>query len=346
MNKRGFASDNNAGVHPKVMEAIYKANDGHVIAYGDDPYTRRAIETFKDTFGNDIQVYFVFLGTGANVLGLKAATESFQSIICAASAHIMEDECGAPERFTGCKLIPVETTNGKLTVRDVDKHVYNIDFEHHSQPRVISVTQATELGTVYTVPELRALTGYAHEKGMVVHMDGARIANAAVSLGVTLREVTRDAGIDVLSFGGTKNGLMYGEAIVFFNTDLAKNFKYVRKQGMQLASKMRFISVQFDCLLRNDLWKRNAGHANKMARLLEKEVSSIPGVRITQPVESNGVFAILPPGIIPLLQKEYFFYKWNETTNEVRWMTSWDTKEEDVYAFAGLIRSLLSTRQN
>lgn len=345
MHRRGFASDNNAGVHPDIMQAIVNANHGHVLGYGDDPYTTKARERFRQEFGDDTEVFFVFLGTGANVLGLKASTESFQAILCAESAHIMEDECGAPERFTGCKLIPIPTEDGKLTVEMVKKHVYGIDFEHHSQPRVISVTQATELGTVYSIDELKALTSYAHSQGMVVHMDGARIANAAVSLDVSLRAVTRDAGIDVLSFGGTKNGLMYGEAVVFFNTSLARNFKYIRKQGMQLASKMRFISVQFDRMLQDELWSKNARHSNRMAKILADELSTVPEIKITQKVQANGVFAIVPEDIVPALQKEYFFYVWNETTSEVRWMTSFDTSEEDVHSFVNLVKTLVSQRR-
>ena len=338
MNKRGFASDNNSGVHPTVLRAMESVNEGHVIAYGDDPYTAAATEKIKKEFGHDVDVYFVFTGTAANVLGLKASTENWNSVICADTSHIHCDECGAPEFFTGCKLLTVSTPDGKLTVDLIKRHMHGFDFEHHAQPRVVSVTQATEMGTVYTPSELKEICEYAHGLGLVVHMDGARICNAAASLGISLCEMTADTGIDILSFGGTKNGLMYGEAIVFFNGSLSRNFKYVRKQGMQLASKMRYIAAQFDALLTDELWLKNATHANRMARLLADEVAAVPGIEITQKVEINGVFAIVPPEIIPELQKEFFFYIWDEKTSEVRWMTSWDSKEEDIQGFAKLLR--------
>jgi len=342
MNKRGFASDNNAGVHPDIMNAIQNVNEGHTIAYGDDPYTEEAISLIKQIFGPESEVFFVFIGTAANVLGLDAITRSYNSIICSETAHIHVDECGAPEKFTGCKLLSVETQDGKLTVEGIKKHMHGFGFEHHAQPGVISITQASEMGTVYTVEEIRKITDFAHQNGLMVHMDGARISNAAVSLNKDFKEFTTRAGIDVLSFGGTKNGMMYGEAVVFFDKDLAHDFKYRRKQGMQLASKMRFISAQFTAFLSNDLWKKNAEHANRMAKLLEKEVSSIPGVQITQKVEANGVFAIIPENLIPVLQEEYFFYVWDEEKSEVRWMTSFDTREEDVHGFCRLLREKLT----
>ncbi len=338
MNKRGFASDNNSGVHPEILKAIGEVNQGHTIAYGDDPYTEKATQKLKEIFGSDTEIFMVFIGTAANTLGLDAVTQSYNSIICAETAHIHVDECGAPEKFTGCKLLPVETTNGKLTIEGISKHMHGFGFEHHAQPKVISITQASEMGTVYTVEEVRKIADYAHENGLLLHMDGARISNAAVSLGKDFKEFTADAGVDILSFGGTKNGMMYGEAVVFFNKAMASDFKYRRKQGMQLASKMRFISAQFLAFLENDLWKKNAGHANKMAKLLEKEVGKIPGIQITQKVEANGVFAILPKDLIPGLQEEYFFYIWDEERGEVRWMTSFDTTEEDILGFVELLR--------
>ena len=344
MNKRGFASDNNAGVHPEIMKAIEEVNRGHVIAYGDDPYTASAVKKLRKVFGDEAVPYFVFIGTAANVLGLDALTKPYHSIICAETSHIHEDECGAPERWTGCKLLSVETPDGKLSVEGIAKHVYGIGFEHHSQPRVISITQSTEMGTVYRVEEIREIADYAHENGMYLHMDGARICNAAASLGKNFREITCDAGVDVLSFGGTKNGLMYGETVIFFDPDLAADFKYLRKQGMQLASKMRFIAAQFERYLDEDLWLTNALHANRMAALLESEVRKIDGVRVTQKVEANAVFAEIPKEVIPILQKEYYFYEWNESTGEVRWMCSFDTTEEDVRDFAGLIRRVLRAR--
>ncbi|MGC9374174.1 MAG: threonine aldolase family protein [Bacteroidales bacterium] len=341
-NKRGFASDNNSGVHPDIMKAINEANEGHTIAYGDDPYTQRAKEKFYEHFGTDIDIYFVFIGTAANVLGLNAATQSWNSVICAETAHINEDECGAPEKFNGFKLLTVETPDGKLTVDLIQKHMKGFDFEHHSQPKIISVTQATELGTVYTPDEIKKLANFAHQHDMFLHMDGARIANAAVSLNVGFKEITKDAGVDILSFGGTKNGMMYGEAIIFLNKKLGQNFKYIRKQGMQLASKMRFISAQFEQYLTNDLWFKSAEHANKMAKLLEDKVKEIPQIKITQKVQANGVFAIVPEKIINDLKQEYFFYDWDKSQNEVRWMCSFDTKEEDILTFVELIKSKLN----
>jgi threonine aldolase len=342
MNKRGFASDNNAGVHPEILSAIEKVNQGHTIAYGDDPYTASAIKKLKKVFGEDIGAYFVFIGTAANVLGLDALTKPYHSIICAETSHIHEDECGAPERWTGCKLLSVETPDGKLTVEGIAKHIYGIGFEHHSQPRVISITQSTEMGTIYTISEIREIADYAHANNMYLHMDGARISNAAASLGTGFREFTRDAGVDVLSFGGTKNGLMYGEAVLFFNKGLAEDFKFLRKQGMQLASKMRFIAVQFERFLDEEIWLKNASHANRMAGILADEIRGIEKIKITQKVESNAVFAILPKEVIPGLQKEYFFYVWNEATGEVRWMCSFDTTEEDVRDFTSILRKVLS----
>jgi threonine aldolase len=324
------------------MKAINEANQGHAIAYGDDPYTQRAKEKFYEHFGTDIDIYFVFIGTAANVLGLNAATRSWNSVICAETAHINEDECGAPERFNGFKLLTVETPDGKLTVDLIQKHMKGFDFEHHSQPKIISVTQATELGTVYTPDEIKKLANFAHQHNMYLHMDGARIANAAVSLNVGFKEITKDAGVDILSFGGTKNGMMYGEAIIFLNKKLGQDFKYIRKQGMQLASKMRFISAQFEQYLTHNLWFKSAEHANKMAKLLEDKVKEIPQIKITQKVQANGVFAMVPKKIMDDLKQEYFFYDWDESQNEVRWMCSFDTKEEDILTFVELIKSKLN----
>ena len=337
-SSRSFASDNNAGVHPMVMEAIATANDGHVIAYGDDVYTARAIKKFREQFGKDIEVFFVFGGTGANVLGLKAATHSHHAIICAATAHINVDECGGPEKFTGCKLLSLSTPDGKLSVSQMGPLLHDVGFEHHVQPHVISISQATEMGTVYTPREVKALASFAHDHGMLLHMDGARIANAAASLDVKLRAITKDAGVDILSFGGAKNGMMYGEAVVFFNQKLATDFKYTRKQGAQLPSKMRFISAQFEALLSDELWRRNAEHANRMAQLLAQELVKIPQVTLTQKVESNGVFATMPKRYFPMLQKKYFFYVWNEEISEARFMTSFDTTEDDIADFVSLVR--------
>ena len=336
--RRSFASDNNAGVHPKILRAIERANRGHVIAYGDDLYTEAAVKKFREQLGNDIAVYFVFSGTGANVLGLKAITEPYHAIICADTAHINVDECGAPERFTGCKLLTIRTADGKLRPEQILSSLHGIGVEHHVQPRVISISQSTEMGTVYTPAEIKTLADFAHRHDLFLHLDGARIANAAVSLKAKLREITTDVGVDVLSFGGTKNGMMYGEAVVFFNRTLAPEFRFIRKQGSHLASKMRFISAQFEALFTNDLWKRNAAHANRMARILAGELGKIPAIEVTQKVEANGVFATLPKRFIQLLQQQYFFYVWNEETSEARFMTSFDTTEEDIRDFVTLVR--------
>jgi threonine aldolase len=334
---RSFASDNNAGIHPEVLDAIAAVNQGHVVGYGDDPYTESAVRKFKEHFGNDIEVFIVFNGTAANCLSLKALTSSYHAVICTEAAHIYTDECGAPEKFTGCKLIPIPTSDGKLTLESASGAYHGIGDQHHVQPRVISVTQATEMGTVYTPGEMKGLAKFAHERDMYLHVDGARIANAAVSLGLGLREITRDCGVDVLSFGGTKNGVMGAEAVVFFDRKLAHDFFYLRKQGMQLASKMRFISAQLETLLSNDLWRKSAQHANRMAKLLEKEVKKIPQVKVVYKVEANGVFARIPRHAIAKLQKRYFFYVWNEEQSVVRWMCSFDTTEEDVREFAGFV---------
>ncbi|MGA2374245.1 MAG: low specificity L-threonine aldolase [Candidatus Sulfotelmatobacter sp.] len=334
---RSFASDNNAGVHPEILEAIARANQGHVVAYGDDPYTRSAIKRFEEHFGPGIAVFFTFNGTGANVLSLQALTRSFQSILCSDYAHIYCDECGAPEKHTGCKLIPLPHEDGKITLASVRHAYHGIGDQHHSQPRVISITQCTEMGTVYQPEEIQTLARFAHERDMFLHVDGARIANAAASLGQTLRQATRDLGVDVLSFGGTKNGILGGEAVVFFHPELSRDFLYLRKQNMQLASKMRFIAAQFEALLTNDLWRRSAEHANRMARLLEKEVSRIPGVKVVWKVEANGVFAQIPRHAIEKIKQHYFFYIWIEEESIVRWMCSFDTTEEDIRNFAKVV---------
>jgi threonine aldolase len=342
MKPRSFASDNNAGIHPEIVRAIAAANEGHVVGYGADPYTEAMVKRFREHFGADAEAFVVFNGTGANCLSLQALTRSYQAVICAASAHIYTDECGAPEKFTGCKLIPLHTADGKLTV-DLVQHAYHgIGDEHHVQPKVISITQSTEMGTVYQPAEIRALAQFAHERGMFLHLDGARIANAAASLGQTLRQATRDLAVDVLSFGGTKNGIMGGEAVVLFRPELGADFLFLRKQAMQLASKMRFISVQLGALLTNDLWLANAQHSNRMAKLLEKEVGRIPGVQIVYKVEANGVFARIPREAIARIQDRYFFYVWNEEESVVRWMCSFDTTEEDVREFAKFVRQTIA----
>lgn len=341
---RSFASDNNAGVHPEVLKSLAAVNEGHVVGYGDDPHTASAESLFRRHFGEDIAVFFVFNGTAANCLSLKALTKTYEAVICAEAAHIYVDECGAPEKLTGCKLIPIPTRDGKLTVEAVRKAYHGIGDQHHVQPRVISITQATEVGTVYRVNEIKVLAEFAHERQMFLHVDGARIANAAASLGQGLRECTRDAGVDVLSFGATKNGGMGAEAVVFFNAELAREFKFYRKQGMQLASKMRYLAAQFEALFKDDLWLQNARHSNRMAQLLKRELSNVPDVKVMYPVEANGVFARIPARAIPKLLKRYFFYPWDMEQSVVRWMCSWDTTEDDVKKFVVFVRSILTSR--
>src|SRR3979490_248496 len=340
---RSFASDNNAGVHLEVLEAIARANQGHVVAYGDDPYTRSAIKKFEEHFGPDMEVFFTFNGTGANVLGLQALNRPYHAVLCSDYAHIYTDECGAPEKHTGCKLIPLAHHNGKVTLDSVRHAYHGIGDQHHVQARVISITQSTEMGTVYQPEEIKALAQFAHEREMFLHMDGAPISNAAASLGQSLRQATRDLGVDVLSFGGTKNGIMGGEAVVFFKRELSPDFLYLRKQGMQLASKMRFIAAQFEALLSNNLWHRSAENANRMARLLEKELSRIRGIKIVWKVEANGVFAKVPAPYIARIQERYFFYMWIEEESIVRWMCSFDTTEEDVRQFAKVVAEAVIT---
>ena len=339
---RGFASDNNAGIHPLLLSAINEANKGHVIAYGDDACTGNAVKTIKSFFGEDAEVFFVLTGTGANVLGLASLTDSFHGIICAETAHINVDECGAPEKFCNCKLLTVPTADGKLTPDLISRHLHGFGFEHHVQPKVISISQPTEMGTVYKPGEIRSLSVLAKQYNMFLHMDGARLANAAVSLNLDFKSFTADAGVDVLSFGGTKNGMLFGESVIFFKPEMARNFRYLRKQGMQLASKMRYISAQFQAYLNDNIWQMNAAHANEMAKLLFQKLSGLPDVQVTQKVEANAVFAIIPGKIIKPLQDRYFFYIWDEARCEVRWMTSFDTTPDDIDGFSGYLRLLLS----
>ncbi len=338
---RSFASDNNATVHPEVLEALRHANDGHAVGYGDDPHTESAVRKFQEHFGEDVKVFFVFNGTAANVLSLQALTRSFHAVLCPELSHIYTDECGAPEKLTGCKLVPLAAPDGKLTVDVVARAYHGIGDQHHVQPRVVSITQSTEMGTVYKPEEIAALARFAHECQMYLHMDGARISNAVAAQQLTLRQATRDLGVDVLSFGGTKNGLMGVEAVVFFRPELAENFLFVRKQGMQLASKMRYMSAQMEALLTDELWKRNAEHANRMARMLERELKKISQVRIVYPVEANGVFAQIPRAAIKKIQERYFFYVWAEEESVVRWMCSFDTTEEDVRKFAVFVSEVV-----
>jgi threonine aldolase len=341
--KRGFASDNNSGIHPEVLKEIESVNIGHVVGYGGDIYTEKVQAIFKEQFGPQTETFFVFNGTAANVLSLSGITRPWNSVLTAETAHLEQDECGAPEKLIGCKVLTVETNDGKIKPEFLEKHMHGLDFEHHSQPKVISITQSTEMGTVYTAGEIKNIADFAHSRGLFLHMDGSRISNAAISLKLAFKEFTTDSGVDVVSFGGTKNGMMFGEAVCFLRPGLSADFKYIRKQSMQLASKMRFISAQYLAYFRNDLWKRTATHSNMMAQMLAEKLDGIKGISITQPVQSNGVFLIIPGPVAEKVRAQYFFYPWNEKTSEYRLMTSWDTTEEDIDGFIELLKSELRT---
>jgi threonine aldolase len=339
--ERGFGSDNHAGALPEVMEALAAANAGHAPSYGADDWTARAEQRFREHFGDDARSFLVFNGTGANVVALRAMCEPWSAVVCAETAHLNVDECGAPERVGGLKLLAVPTPDGKLTPELVEPRLVRFGDEHASQPKAISITQSTELGTVYSIEEVRALADLAHGHGVLLHVDGARLANAAAALDIPLRAMTTDAGVDAVSFGGTKNGLVLGDAVVLLRPGLDEGVEYLRKQSMQLASKMRFVAAQFDALLSGDLWLRAAAHANAMARRLSDAVEGVDGVTITQRVDANAVFAVLAPGVAERLQQRWRFYTWDERTGEVRWMCAWDTTEDDVDAFARDIREAL-----
>jgi len=339
--RRALASDNWAGVHPEVIAAIAAANVGHAPSYGEDPYTKSVVEKLRDALGAD-EVFLVFTGTGANVIGLESLARPHHAVICASTAHIHTSECGAAEKHIGCKLLPVPTANGKITPNGIADHLHHLGNEHHVQPSAVSISQATEYGTVYSPDEVQVIANFAHDHDMQLHMDGARLANAAASLGRPLREMARDVGVDVLTFGGTKNGAIAAEAVVYFDRKLAKDFHYRRMQSMQLASKMRFIAAQFDALLTDDLWLRSATHANRMAALLGEELAQIPGITLTQKVEANEVFAIFPREHVARLQEELWFQVWNEATTEVRLVASFDTTAEDITTFVRKVREFLT----
>jgi threonine aldolase len=343
MHKKTFASDNYSGVHPAIMKALMEANEGHAPSYGADEYTAGCIEKFKKYFGSSIEVFLVYNGTGANVLGLQTLTQSFHSIVCAELAHINVDESTAPEKHLGCKLLPVPAPDGKITPAEIEARIQRLDDQHHPQVKVISISQSTEYGTVYSASEIKAISAVAKNYDLFLHMDGSRIANAAVSLNSSFETFTRDAGVDVLSFGGTKNGMMFGEAVIIFNPQLGRYVKYFRKQGMQLHSKMRFIGAQFSALLSNDLWKKNAQHANGMAAMLAAELRQIREVTITKPVDANGIFVLFPEKLIPALQDEHFFYVWNDRTFEARLMCSFDTTEDEIKSFVKKLKALLAS---
>lgn len=335
---RSFASDNNSGVHPAVMEALIQTNTDHAYGYGNDPWTEAADRLFKETFGEQCESYYVFNGTGSNIIALQLMTRPYNAILCAETAHIYVDECGGPVKSTGCPLMPIQTSDGKLTLEGIRSRLHGFNDQHHSQPGVVYLSQCTELGTVYTVEELLAITNLAHSNGLYVHMDGARLANAAAYLGVSLKALTTDCGIDVLSFGGTKNGLMMGESVVILNPALLPEAKYIRKQSAQLASKMRYLACQFSVYLSHDLWLINAKHANAMAQKLYQGLKEIPGVVFTQKVESNALFLTMPLPLIQALQAKWFFYFWSEEKGELRLVTSFDTTEDDVEALLDTVR--------
>ncbi len=336
-----FGSDNHSGVAPEIMEAIMRSNIDFQVAYGEDEITAEAEKIFKRDFGPETEVFFVFNGTGANILALKAMTNSYNSILCAVSAHINADECGAPEKLTGCKLIPIPATDGKVSVKDVEKELRGFGFQHHSQPKVLSISQPTELGTLYTPSEIQALSELMHKHDCYIHIDGSRISNACESLNLPIREFTSALGVDAISFGGTKNGLLIGEAVVFFRQELSHNFQYIRKQAAQLFSKNRFIAAQFVAYLKDGLNVRLASQSNKMAKYLERRLREIPQVTVSRAVQTNAVFAILPVEIATRLREKHYFYVWDEDLNEVRWMCSFNTKREDIDLFIKDLKSLV-----
>jgi threonine aldolase len=339
--RRHFASDNEAGIHPRILAAIAEANTGHAPSYGADAWTQELETRFREIFGPETRAFPVFNGTAANVLSAAGVIEPHQAVVCAGTSHIHFDECGAIERFAGCRVLALDVPHGKIEPESLAQVPDGHGMPHQSQPRVLSITQASELGTVYTPDEVRLLADAAHDRGWLLHMDGARLANAAAALDLPLREVTRDAGVDLLSFGGTKCGLLAGEVVLVLVAGLAPHMPYTRKQGLQLASKMRFLSAQFLALLDDELWRQLAKHANAMARRLHDTVRGLPGLQITHPQESNAVFARLPATALARLRQEWRMAFWDEAAGEVRWMASWDTTPEDVDDFAEAIRVAL-----
>ena len=330
---RSFASDNSAGVHPKVMAAIAEANRDHTLAYGSDPWTERATEQMREALdAPEAEVLFVMNGTGANVITLGTLLHSHEAVICAVGAHLDVDECGAPERIVGCKTLTIEAPGAKLTPDLVAQRLGGRGFEHHVQPRLVSITQATELGRIYTPEQLKSLADFAHEQDLLLHMDGARLSNAAAALGCSFADITTRVGVDAVSFGGTKNGLMFGEAVVFLRPELAGPGRYQRKQTTQLLSKMRYISAQFNAFFEGELWRENAEQANNMARRLASGLEA-RGIELVEPVEANGIFARMEPALANRLREDYFFYDWRPEHQEVRFMCAFDTTEEDVDGF-------------
>lgn len=338
---RSFGSDNHSGVHPTILKAISEANTDHMIAYGDDPYSEIVSLKIKQLFGEQARFFPMFNGTGANICALRACVQPFHAIIAPETGHIFVDECGAPEWLTGAAVKSVSTPDGKVKPDMLHSFFHNFGFEHHSQPKVLYISQLSELGTAYTIDEIKALAELLHQHNMYLHMDGARIANAAATLGVSFKEITSEAGVDILSFGGTKNGMMMGESVITFRPELAENMKYIRKQSTQLYSKMRFCSAQFLAYLEHDLWLQNARHSNKMAQLLRSELEGIPSIQFTQNTDGNILLLKMEPQMIETLLKKHFFYIWDESSHEIRLVTSWDTTEEDVMALVKDIKSII-----
>ncbi|WP_313233926.1 threonine aldolase family protein [Tissierella praeacuta] len=335
-----FMSDNNSGVHPNIIEAIINVNNGHDYSYGNDITTKKAIEKIRELLGVEADIYFVTTGTAANVIGLSGLLKPYEAVVCANTAHINVDECGALEKFSGSKILQISTENGKISKEEVIAFLHSLGDEHQSQPRIISISQTTETGTLYSIKEIKDLANFAHENNMLLHIDGARIANAVVALDTTFKEMITDTGVDLLSFGGTKNGMMIGEAIVSLNKDLSKGFKFYRKQGMQLLSKMRFVSAQFVAYLSNELWKENASNANNMGKYFADRLLEIPGVTLKSKPETNMLFVYMKKDLINSLQKEFDFYLINEETNLIRLVTSFDTSKDDIDNFIEFIKNI------
>lgn len=340
--KRGFGSDNHSGICQEILNSLGYVNVDHALAYGDDEYCLNARELFKSVFGEKAEVYFVFNGTGANVLNIDLMCGSHHAVVCSETAHINVDECGAPQRIVGCRLLTVATPDGKLTPELVRPKLVGFGFEHHSQPKAISISQPTELGTLYTLKEISDLADLAHANNMFLHVDGARLANAAVAMRVSFKQLTTDLGVDCVSFGGTKNGMMIGESVVLLNPVLNVDVRYRRKQMAQLGSKLRFVAAQFQTYLADGLWEKNAIISNRMAQLLFNSVKSLPALEVIYEVQANSVFVKLPRVVWQRLQKEYFFYDWDFENDVVRWMCSFDTTEEDVHTFVETLKNLLS----
>ena len=330
---RSFGSDNHSGVHPAILHAIHEANVDHTCAYGDDRYSERLQKRVEEIFGTQATIFPTFNGTGANICALRACVQPFHAILCTDSAHIFVDECGAPEFLSGAALKAIVTLNGKITTDMLEPFLHAFGFEHHSQPKVLYISQATELGTIYKPEEVKQLADFLHSHNMYLHMDGARLANATATLSCGFKEMTTDCGVDILSFGGTKNGMLMGEAVITFRAELAENMKYIRKQSTQLFSKMRFLSAQFLAYFQDDLWLTNAQHANKMAQLLRNKITAAGNFEFTQPTEANIILVKFFPSLIEKMLKHHFFYVWNEKTHEIRLVTSWDTTEEDIDRF-------------